>query len=348
MSAHETIFDAAVAEKFVEPPASGTAIGCKYGVTVVPIVTTTTTPSTTTLTYNVSADVSTLGADLATMDRATGAAIVVTGTGGAGVAGSGGNGGGGGGGGEYAAWAATAQVGGSLASSQIFLAIGDSGGITVQIGNKAYNAANGTAGSGTTAGAGGATGDTTGSASSSETPTTTRTGGAGGAGQTGAGAAGGGGGEAAGSAATGNDGAAGSGGTGGAGGTGTAGADGGAGGSTGAPGVAGTAPGGGGGGGANGQVGAAGGAGQAIVTFTPVAESNTLPNPTAAGVKLILWAKTLVCNRVITATTAFDSTGNNVIALNTAGDVVVLKSVPSTTGFKWQLIKNSGAVLWAA
>lgn len=348
MSAHETIFDAAVAEKFVEPPASGTAIGCKYGVTVVPIVTTTAIPSTVTLTYNENADASIFGAAIATMDRATGAAIVVTGNGGAGAAGSGGNGGGGGGGGEYAAWTATTQVGGALVSSSISIGTGDGAGTSVQIGNKAYNAANGTAGSGTTAGAGGATGDTAGSASSAEAPTTTRTGGAAGAGQTGAGAAGGGGGEAAGSAATGNAGAAGSGGTGGAGGTGTAGADGGAGGSTGAPGVAGTAPGGGGGGGANGQAGAAGGAGQAIVTFTPVAESNTLPNPTAAGVKLILWMKTKTCNRVITATTAFDSSGNSAIGLNTEGDVVVLKSVPSTTGFKWQLIKNSGAVLWAA
>lgn len=76
-------------------------------------------------------------------------------------------------------------------------------------------------------------------------------------------------------------------------------------------------------------------------------ETNTLPDPDYAGMELTLFHKTDGGgNRVITASTAINSTGNNTITLGDAGDILELKSVPKAAGtFKWLEIANNGASL---
>lgn len=332
------------AEKVMPDPGTGKAISVKDYVTIVPIITTTAAPSATTVTVN--ATNSDLTSSFAGMDRAVAGSVVLTGNGGTGATGSG-AGGKGGGGGEYVAWTTHSFSAASILSPvpSVTIAAGDAAFTTFVFGGNTYKAGNGATG-----GAGSGAGGTGGSAESTVAATTDNDGGAGGAGQAGAAGAGGGGGEGAGAAAAGNAGSAGAAGVGGAGGTGTAGADGGAGGDTGLTGNIGTAPGGGGGGGSDGFAGDSGGAGRAVITFTTAAETNTLPDPTISGAWLQLHAKTLSGNRVIYADTAFDSTGNDTICLDTEDDVVILKSVPAstTTGYRWQLVANKGAVLWAA
>ncbi len=340
MPAQRTMMDAAVADKTVFDPGTGKAIGVSGAVSIVPLITTTTAPSTTTVTKTASETaLSGLGT---AVDRSETATIAINAKGGAGAAGTGGNGGVGGGGGEYTVWTGTTLGSGTAGLDSLnFDNDLTPAGTSLTLFGRLYVAVNGI---------NDGTGGTGGSDQSTGAATTSRAGGAGGAGQVGGGAAGGGGGEGAASAAAGNAGSAGSAGTGGAGGTGTAGADGGAGGSTGAVGAVGTAGGGGGGGGANGFAGGAAGAGSVSITYTGIAETNTLPDPLFAGATLILWAKTLVCNRVITASTAFDSSGNNVIGMDNAGDIIILKSVPASTtsGFRWEKIATNGPVLWAA
>jgi hypothetical protein len=326
--------------KTVPDPGTGKAISVNRYMTIVPIVTTTAIPTGTSVVLNATSSV--FATTISNMDRSEASDITLYGSGAPGETG-GANGGGGGGGGEYIIWTGEAiPIAGSLAASTAVINTASAQYTDLTIGTSLYRAENGTTGS---SGTGGAGGNTAGSGSANETPVGNYDGGAGGnKGTTG----GGGGGEAGGPDDAGNAGTNASGSGSGAGGTGHSGADGGAGGAAGLVGTAGTAPGGGGGGGGNGVAGGAGGAGRITFSYIPVAESNTLPDPTIGGAWLQLFAKTLVCNRVITATTAFDSTGNNVISLDTENDVVVLKSVPNGSGYRWQLVANKGAVLWAA
>lgn len=43
--------------------------------------------------------------------------------------------------------------------------------------------------------------------------------------------------------------------------------------------------------------------------------------------------------------TPFDSTGNQIATFNDAKDTVLVISVPTATGYRWQVIANSGASL---
>lgn len=75
-------------------------------------------------------------------------------------------------------------------------------------------------------------------------------------------------------------------------------------------------------------------------------QTNTLPNPEHGGNLLTLWLKTDGGgDRVITAATAINATGNNTITMNDANDSITLMSVPSGSGYRWQEVANKGASL---
>ena len=75
-------------------------------------------------------------------------------------------------------------------------------------------------------------------------------------------------------------------------------------------------------------------------------QTNTLPNPNFGGNMLTLWLKTDGGgDRVITAATAINATGNTIITLNDANDSLTLMSVPSGSGYRWQEVANKGASL---
>lgn len=340
MSAGNINYLMAQMDSYKPDPGTGKAIAVKQHLTIIPIITTTSVPSSTIV--SVSASDTTFGTTIATIDRSEIAGITLIGSGGDGGAGTGGAGGGGGGGGEWVQWSSAAVSSGSLALSTLVCVAGSDTVLT--IGDQIFTAKKGTAGVAGASGGGSGAGGTGGSAASTQAASSSQAGGAGGTkGTTG----GGGGGEAGSLGTNGNAGSNGSTSTGGAGGTGTAGADGGAGGNNTVSGTAGTAPGGGGGGaGSAGAAVGAGAVGSCSFSYTPVGESNTLPDPLFAGATLVLWAKTLVCNRVITASTAFDSTGNTVISMDDVGDIIVLKSVPKSNGFRWQKIATNGPTLW--
>jgi hypothetical protein len=83
-----------------------------------------------------------------------------------------------------------------------------------------------------------------------------------------------------------------------------------------------------------------------IVTGSTAGQTNTLPNPNFGGNMLTLFCKTdNGYDRVITASTAINATGNNTITLNSVNDSITLMSVPSGSGYRWQEVATNGASL---
>ena len=79
---------------------------------------------------------------------------------------------------------------------------------------------------------------------------------------------------------------------------------------------------------------------------TAAAETNTLPDPTYLGQTISIFADTYaVGDRVITAASRINQTGNTIITLGAAGDFIKLEAITIAGALKWQVIANDGAAL---
>ena len=77
---------------------------------------------------------------------------------------------------------------------------------------------------------------------------------------------------------------------------------------------------------------------------TVAAEARTLANPTKAGNRLTLRMKTDGGDCVVTASNGFNVAGNTVATFADVGDLLELISVSHTTGFRWEILVNTGSV----
>lgn len=79
---------------------------------------------------------------------------------------------------------------------------------------------------------------------------------------------------------------------------------------------------------------------------TAAAETNTLADPTFLGQTITIFVDTYaVGNRVITAASRIDQTGNTVITLGAVGDFIKLEAITIGGALKWQVVANDGAAL---
>lgn len=77
---------------------------------------------------------------------------------------------------------------------------------------------------------------------------------------------------------------------------------------------------------------------------TAAAEARTLANPTKAGNRLTLRMKTDGGDCTVTASNGFNVAGNTIAVFADVGDLLELISVSHTTGFRWEILVNTGSV----
>lgn len=83
-----------------------------------------------------------------------------------------------------------------------------------------------------------------------------------------------------------------------------------------------------------------------LAVTTAAAETNTLADPTFLGQTLTIFVDTYaVGDRVITAASRINQTGNTVITLGAVGDFIKLEAITIAGALKWQVIANDGAAL---
>lgn len=83
---------------------------------------------------------------------------------------------------------------------------------------------------------------------------------------------------------------------------------------------------------------------QILEIVTTAAETRTLADPTKAGIRFVLRLFTDGGNLVVTAAGGLNAAGNTQATFADASDMLELVSVKTSTGFRWQINKNVGAV----
>lgn len=73
-------------------------------------------------------------------------------------------------------------------------------------------------------------------------------------------------------------------------------------------------------------------------------ETRTLANPTKAGNRLTLRMKTDNGNATVTAANGYNVAGNTSAVFGDVGDLLELISVSHTTGYRWEILVNTGSV----
>lgn len=73
-------------------------------------------------------------------------------------------------------------------------------------------------------------------------------------------------------------------------------------------------------------------------------ETRTLANPTKAGIRFVLRLLTDGGDVAVTAANGLNVTGNTVATFEDAGDLLSLVSVSTSTGYRWEIEVNTGAV----
>lgn len=73
-------------------------------------------------------------------------------------------------------------------------------------------------------------------------------------------------------------------------------------------------------------------------------ETRTLSNPTKSGVRFVLRLLTDGGDVVVTAANGLNVTGNTQATFADAGDLLELISVSHTTGYRWEILINTGSV----
>lgn len=83
-----------------------------------------------------------------------------------------------------------------------------------------------------------------------------------------------------------------------------------------------------------------------LAVTTAAAETNTLADPTYLGQTISIFADTYaVGDRVITAASRINQTGNTIITLGAVGDFIKLEAITIAGALKWQVVSNDGAAL---
>lgn len=77
---------------------------------------------------------------------------------------------------------------------------------------------------------------------------------------------------------------------------------------------------------------------------TAAAEARTLANPTKAGLHFTLRMKTDGGDCTVTASNGLNVAGNTQAVFADVGDQLYLISVSHTTGFRWEIVVNTGSV----
>lgn len=77
---------------------------------------------------------------------------------------------------------------------------------------------------------------------------------------------------------------------------------------------------------------------------TAAAEARTLANPTKAGNRLTLRMKTDGGDATITASNGLNVAGNTQAVFADVGDLLELVSVSHTSGYRWEILVNTGSV----
>lgn len=77
---------------------------------------------------------------------------------------------------------------------------------------------------------------------------------------------------------------------------------------------------------------------------TAAAETRTLASPTKQGIRFILRLLTDGGDSVVTAADGLNATGNTVATFADASDMLVMISVKTSSGFRWDILHNIGAV----
>ena len=77
---------------------------------------------------------------------------------------------------------------------------------------------------------------------------------------------------------------------------------------------------------------------------TAAAEARTLANPTKAGNRLTLRMKTDGGDCTVTASNGLNVAGNTQAVFADVGDQLELISVSHTTGYRWEVLVNTGSV----
>lgn len=78
---------------------------------------------------------------------------------------------------------------------------------------------------------------------------------------------------------------------------------------------------------------------------TAAAETRSLLDPTSPGQQLTISMRTDGGDAVITADSAINQTGNTIMTLADAGDVIQLVAIEEGTSLEWRVIGNDGVAL---
>ncbi len=87
--------------------------------------------------------------------------------------------------------------------------------------------------------------------------------------------------------------------------------------------------------------------GQLVEMVSAAAESRTLNNPEAAGVRCTIRMKTDGGDITLTASNGLNVAGNTQATFADVGDQLDLISVSHTSGYRWEILTNTGAVALA-
>lgn len=77
---------------------------------------------------------------------------------------------------------------------------------------------------------------------------------------------------------------------------------------------------------------------------TTAAEAQTLANPAKAGIRFVLRMKTDGGDATVTAANGLNVAGNTQAVFADVGDQLEMISVSHTTGFRWEILVNTGSV----
>jgi hypothetical protein len=83
---------------------------------------------------------------------------------------------------------------------------------------------------------------------------------------------------------------------------------------------------------------------QVCELVTAAAEARTLANPTKLGVRFLLRMKTDGGDATVTSSNGFNVAGNTSAVFGDVGDQLDLISVSHTSGYRWEILVNTGSV----
>lgn len=81
-----------------------------------------------------------------------------------------------------------------------------------------------------------------------------------------------------------------------------------------------------------------------VELVTAGAETRTLANPTKPGIRLTVRMKTDGGDCVVTASNGLNVAGNTIATFADVGDLLELVSVSHTSGYRWEILVNTGSV----